>query len=148
MSLSDFFAKRAREQFAFLKTDFGFEGPTVDQQSWQSTTLYYLKGSMSVIVNLDMEESIMVSIALWKGRARARYPADSQVHFPVSMLARHRDPAWPLQQQSHTPSEADVERVLASDAAALITHGSEVLRGEVDTLGPFLVPLSSWPRPQ
>jgi hypothetical protein len=137
-SLSQLFVQTARRHFAFLVEEFGFRGPTIKAMGWQSTDLYYRKGSISVAVNLDMEESVLVTVELWDGPAKAAYQSDERNRFGPILLARFRDPAWPLPNQKAPVKAADLDGIFEDEVAALRTHCGDVLAGRTDDLRPFL----------
>jgi hypothetical protein len=137
-SLSQVFTETAQRQFGFLSTEFGFDGPTIRQSGWQWTTVYYLKGSIAVAVTLDVEEQVFVTIELWDGVAKAEYPKDDRRRFSPTSLARFRDARWTGVASEGTVTEADLDGILSSEAAALRAHAKDVLAGQTDGLQAFL----------
>jgi hypothetical protein len=147
MAAVTYFERAVRREFGFLVRDFSFGAPTVSSRGYQYTVLDYVKGSVAVSANFDMEETILVTVAIWDGPARLDRPLDAKSRFAIDALAAYRDSSWvpPTQPRidTHEPgldgwTDERIDRVVRAYAGAVREYGSDLLAGDSSGLAEFL----------
>jgi hypothetical protein len=140
MSLGAHFERSVRGVFGFLVREHSFAEPRVSRRGYQYTVLDYVKGSVAIQANFDMEEAILVTIAVGDGQSDPANPFTARFRFAIDALAVHRDPSWvaPPQQGIGQWTDEHIDRVVNAYGRALRAYGSDVLAGDTSGLLGFL----------
>jgi len=140
VSLGAHFERSVRRVFGFLVREHSFAEPRVSRRGYQFTVLEYLKGSVAIQANFDMEEAILVTVAIGDGQSDPTNPFEARFRFAIDALAVHRDPSWvtPPQPGIGQWTDEHIDRVVNAYGLALRTYGSDVLAGDTSGLLDFL----------